>query len=146
MNKVILMGRLTRDVELRQTQQGTLVARLSLAVQKRFDKEQADFINCTAWQKTAEFVSKHFQKGSMIAVCGRIEARSWDDNGSTRYATEVVIEEAYFAGSRSDNNENSARSIPILNNVNRSNTEPTFDEFDAMKFAGTDMSNLPFDN
>lgn len=97
MNKVILMGRLTKDPEIRYTQNNTPVCNFTLAVDRRFSKEkQADFINCQAWQKTAEFISKYFQKGSMIAVVGRIQTRTWEDNeGKKRYITEVIVDEAY---------------------------------------------------
>ena len=105
MNKVILLGHLTKDVEMRQTPNGTNVARFSLAVNRRFSKErQADFINCVAWRQTGEFIARYFQKRSMIAVVGSIQSRSWDgQDGKKQYATEVVVDEAYFAGSKSDN-------------------------------------------
>ena len=103
MNKVILIGRLTKDPEIRYTQNNTPVCSFALAVDRRFSKDkQADFINCQAWQKTAEFISKYFQKGSMIAVVGRIQTRTWEDNeGKKRYITEVIADEAYFTGSKS---------------------------------------------
>ena len=102
MNKVILMGRLTKDPEIRYTQNNTPVCNFTLAVNRRFNADEADFINCQAWQKTAEFISKYFQKGSMIAVVGRIQTRTWEDNeGKKRYITEVIVDEAYFTGSKS---------------------------------------------
>ena len=103
MNKVILIGRLTKDPEIRYTQNNTPVCSFTLAVDRRFSKDkQADFINCQAWQKTAEFISKYFQKGSMIAVVGSIQTRTWEDNeGKKRYITEVIVDEAYFTGSKS---------------------------------------------
>lgn len=104
MNKAILMGRLTKDVEIRQTPNGVSVARFTLAVNRRFAKEgqqQADFINCVAWRQTGEFIARYFQKGSMIAVVGSIQSRSWDgQDGKKQYATEVVVDEAYFTGSK----------------------------------------------
>ena len=108
MNKVILMGRLTRDPEVRYTQtNNTLVASFSLAVNRRFarqgEERQADFINIVAWSKTGEFCSKYFKKGQQVGVIGRIQTRSWDDDqGQKHYVTEVVAEEAYFADSRRD--------------------------------------------
>ena len=106
MNKAILMGRLTKDVEMRQTPNGNSVARFTLAVNRRFAKEgqqQADFINCVAWRQTGEFIARYFQKGSMIAVVGSIQSRSWDgQDGKKQYATEVVVDEAYFTGSRAE--------------------------------------------
>ncbi len=105
MNKVILMGRLTKDVEIRQTPNNLSVARFTIAVNRRFVKDggqQADFINCIAWRKTGEFIARYFQKGSMIAVVGSIQTRSWDGNdGKKQYATEVIVDEAYFTGSKS---------------------------------------------
>lgn len=108
MNKVILMGRLTRDVEMRQTPNGVSLARFSIAVNRRFAgkdaQQQADFINCVAWRQTGEFIARYFQKGSMIAVVGSIQSRSWDGNdGKKQYATEVIVDEAHFTGSKSEN-------------------------------------------
>ncbi len=111
MNKVILMGRLTRDPEVRYTQtNNTLVASFSLAVNRRFTREgdtvTADFFNVTAWSKTGEFVSKYFKKGQQVAVVGRLQNRSWDDqNGQKHYATDVVAEEVYFADSKRSSDE-----------------------------------------
>ncbi len=108
MNKVILMGRLTRDPEVRYTQtNNTLVASFSLAVNRRFAKQgeerQADFINIVAWNKTGEFCSKYFKKGQQVGIIGRIQTRTWDDEqGQKRYVTEVIAEEAYFADSKRD--------------------------------------------
>ena len=106
MNKVILMGRLTRDPEVRYTQtNNTLVSSFSLAVTRRFvaqgQERQADFINVVAWSKLGEFCSKYFKKGQQVGVIGRIQTRSYDDaQGQKRYVTEVVAEEAYFADSK----------------------------------------------
>lgn len=106
MNKVILMGRLTKDPELRYTSgNNTAVCSFTLAVNKRFQKQgeekKADFINCQAWEKNAEFISKYFQKGSQVAVVGRIQTRTWDDNeGKKHYVTEVVVDESYFTESK----------------------------------------------
>lgn len=108
MNKVVLMGRLTRDPEVRYTQtNNTLVASFSLAVNRRFarqgEERQADFINIVAWNKTGEFVSKYFKKGQQVGVIGRIQTRTWDDEqGQKHYVTEVIAEETYFADSRRD--------------------------------------------
>ncbi len=108
MNKVILMGRLTRDPEVRYTQtSNTLVASFSLAVNRRFvrqgEERQADFINCVAWNKTGEFVSKYFKKGQQVGVIGRLQTRTWDDDkGQKHYITEVIVEETYFADSKRD--------------------------------------------
>ena len=107
MNKAILIGRITKDLELRNTQGGTAVTNFGLAVQRRFKGQsgeyETDFINCIAWKGTAEFLAKHFHKGDMIAIVGNIQTRKWDDDKGTHYATEVVIEEAYFCGSKNSN-------------------------------------------
>ena len=107
MNKVILMGRLTRDPETRYSQAAEPVAvtKYSLAVNRRFKREgepDADFFNCTAFGKAAEFAEKYFKKGQMIAVSGRLQNHSWDDQqtGQKRYATDVIIEDQYFAESK----------------------------------------------
>ena len=105
LNKVILMGRLTRDIELRSTPQGISTCSFSMAVDRNFVREgeerNADFINCVAWRQTAEFISKYFKKGNLIAIEGSIQTRSWDDtDGKKRYATEVIVSQAYFAESK----------------------------------------------
>ncbi|MGN0106455.1 MAG: single-stranded DNA-binding protein [Hominilimicola sp.] len=110
MNKALLMGRLTRDVEMRQTPNGVSVARFTLAVNRRFKNAEgnydADFINCVAWRQTGEFISRYSQKGSMIGVVGSIQSRSWDgQDGKKQYATEVNVEEAYFTGSKSESGQ-----------------------------------------
>ncbi|MBQ9280334.1 MAG: single-stranded DNA-binding protein [Clostridia bacterium] len=112
MNKVVLMGRLTRDPEVRYTStNNTLVATFSLAVNRRFarqgEERQADFINIVAWDKTGEFCSKYFKKGQQVGVIGRIQTRNYDDkDGKKVYVTEVVAEEAYFADTRRDGESN----------------------------------------
>ena len=107
MNKVILMGRLTRDPEVRYTQtSNTLVASFSLAVNRRFvrqgEERQADFFNIVAWGKQGEFCSKYFKKGQQVGIIGRLQTRSWDDDKGRHYITEVISEEAYFADSKRD--------------------------------------------
>ena len=108
MNKVILLGRLTRDPEVRYTQtNNTLVTSFTLAVNRRFvrqgEERQADFINIVAWSKLGEFCSKYFKKGQQVGIVGRIQTRNWDDDqGVKHYVTEVVAEEAYFADSKRD--------------------------------------------
>ena len=103
-NKVILGGRLTSDVELKQTPNGVSVAQFSMAVNRKGSKDQTDFINCVAWRNTAEFISKFFRKGSCICIVGSIQTRSWtDNNGQKRYATEVLADEAAFVDGKNDN-------------------------------------------
>ena len=110
LNKVILMGRLTRDPELKYTPSNVAVCSFSIAVDRRYarpgEQRQADFINIVTWRNTAEFVSKYFVKGQMINVCGSLQTRTWDDaQGVKRYATEVVADEVNFCG---DNRNGSA--------------------------------------
>ena len=109
MNKVVLMGRLTKDPDVRYTStNNTLVATFPLAVNRRFAKQgeerQADFINIVAWDKTGEFCSKYFKKGQQVGIIGRLQTRQYDDKDGKRvYVTEVVAEEAYFADSKKEN-------------------------------------------
>ena len=122
MNKCVLMGRLTRDVDVRYTQtNNTMVSNFCLAVNRRFVKEgeerQADFINITAWGKTAEFVSKYFKKGQQVCVIGRIQTRNWeDDQGQKHYVTEVVAEEVYFADNKRETSQDEM-SASTLNDI-----------------------------
>lgn len=106
MNKVVLLGRLTKDPELRHTATGTEVCSFTLAVDRRYKQEgqqQADFINIVAWKKTAEFCGKYFAKGLKVAVSGRLQSRTWDDDqGKKHYVTEVVAEEVDFADGKRD--------------------------------------------
>lgn len=108
MNKIMLIGRLTKDPELRYTQGGTAVASFTLAVDRRFSNQngerETDFINCVAWNKSAEFVANYFHKGKQMALEGRLQVRSYDGNdGQRRWVTEVVAEQVEFVGSKSDN-------------------------------------------
>ncbi len=106
MNKVMLMGRLTRDPEINYSNSAEPLAicRYSLAVNKRFKRDgepDADFINCVAFGKTGEFAEKYFTKGQMVSVVGRLQVRNWEDqNGQKRTSTDVVVEEQFFAESR----------------------------------------------
>ena len=105
MNKVMLLGRLTRDPEIRYSASQVAVTRFSLAVNRRFVKQgeerQADFFNCVSFRSTAEFVSKYFVKGQQMAVVGSLQSRKYDDEtGKSRTVIEVVAEEVYFADSK----------------------------------------------
>lgn len=101
LNNITIMGRLTRDPELRYTQSNTPVASFTLAVDRDFGDKQTDFIDCVAWRGTGEFVDKYFSKGSMAIVSGRLQIRSWtDDNGNKRRSAEVVAENVYFGESK----------------------------------------------
>ena len=106
LNHITLMGRLTRDPELRYTQSQTPVASFTIAVDRDFGsrdggEKQTDFIDCVAWRQTAEFVSKYFTKGSMAVVSGRLQIRDWTDrDGGKRRSAEVVVDNMYFGESR----------------------------------------------
>lgn len=135
-NKVILGGKITADIELKQTQSGVSVCSFSVAVNRRKTAEgeqKADFINCVAWRGIAEFVSKYFRKGSSICVTGSIQTRSWEDqNKQKRYATEVVVEEACFVDSKGEGNDT------------QTSGQPSFANMEAVPFEeGTD-DDLPF--
>lgn len=109
MNKVEFIGRLSKDPEVRYTQNtNTMVASFSIAVKRRFTKEgeqDTDFFNIVAWGKTAEFVSKYFSKGQPIGLVGRIQTKNWEDDKGKHFATEVIAEEVYFAGEKKDTAE-----------------------------------------
>ena len=108
LNKVILMGRLTADPELKYTPSNVAVCSFTIAVDRRYTKpgeqRQTDFINIVTWRNTAEFVSKYFVKGQMINVCGSLQTRTWDDaQCNKRYTTEVVADEVNFCGDNRNN-------------------------------------------
>lgn len=105
MNKVILMGRLTKDPEKRVATSGTSVTSFSLAVERQFKDQngerQTDFINCVAFKHTADFIEKYFVKGQLMAVSGSIQTRTYDgQDGKKNYVTEVIVNEAYFTGDK----------------------------------------------
>ena len=108
LNHIVIMGRLTRDPELRRTGSGIAVASFSVAVDRDFGgrdggEKETDFIDCVAWRQTGEFVSKYFTKGSMIVVSGRLQIRSWTDkDGNKRRTAEVVADNVYFGDSKRD--------------------------------------------
>lgn len=113
MNKVILMGRLAREPEVRYSQgaEPIAVARYTLAVNRRFkrkDELEADFIPCVAFGKAGEFAEKYFKKGQLVAITGRLQVRSLDKDGERRWTTEVIIEEQHFAESKKDSGEGKA--------------------------------------
>ena len=116
LNHIVLMGRLTRDPELRYTQSQTAVASFSLAVERDFggrdgSDKQTDFIDIVAWRQTAEFVSKYFAKGSMAVVSGRLQIREWTDReGGKRRSAEVVADNVYFGETKRSRDENSGSS------------------------------------
>ena len=119
MNKAILVGRLTKDPELKTTGSGVSVCSFTLAINRRFKNAEgnydADFINCVAWRQQAEFISKYFSKGRMVGICGSIQTRTYDrEDGQRVYVTEVVADEVSFVDSKSQSD--SAPTTPAVNN------------------------------
>ena len=118
LNHITIMGRLTRDPELRRTGSGIAVASFTLAVDRDFGgrdggERETDFIDCVAWRQTGEFVSKYFTKGRMAVVSGRLQIRNWTDkDGNKRRTAEVVADNVYFGDSRRDGDTGSAYSAP----------------------------------
>ena len=103
MNKISIMGRITRDPEVRYSQgaEPVAVARYTVAVNRRFKKDEADFIPCVAFGKQGEFAERYLKKGQLVCICGRLQVRNWEDNeGKKRTTVEVVAEEHYFAESK----------------------------------------------
>lgn len=143
MNKVVLMGRLTKEPELRYTpSNNTAVCQFTVAVDRRFktdNQPQADFIPVVAWRQTAEFVSRYFQKGSMIAVQGSIQTGSYEKDGVKRYTVEISADNVSFCGSKSETGTSGAPSTTATT------AAPSFsngglDDFAAM----ADDDDLPF--
>ena len=109
------MGRITQDLEVKQTQTGTSVLSFTVAVQRNFarqgEERQTDFINCVAWRQSAKFITSYFRKGSMIAITGSIQTRNYEDKtGARRTATEVVVNSASFCGSKSETGTGASQS------------------------------------
>ena len=118
MNKIILIGRITRDIEVKTVQSGTAVCSFALAVDRKFkDKDgqrQADFISCVAWRQQAELLGKYFQKGSRVGIIGNLQTRTYDDtNGKKVYVTEVLVDEVEFVESKHEG----SGGIPASNNA-----------------------------
>ena len=111
-NKVILMGRLTRDPEVRHTSTGKAVCSFSIAIDNGYgENRQTDFINCVAWQNQAEFLGRYFTKGMMVIVAGRISTRTWEgQDGKKNYVTEVIANEVNFGESKKSREENNGYS------------------------------------
>ena len=122
MNKAILVGRLTKDPELKTTGSGVSVCSFTIAINRRFKNAEgnydADFINCVAWRQQAEFLSRYFAKGRMVGVVGSIQTRNYEKDGQRVYVTEVVAEEINFVDSKSQNDGASAAPSFANNNSN----------------------------
>lgn len=125
LNCITIMGRLTRDPELRRTGSGIAVASFTVAVDRDFaqdGKKETDFIDCVAWRQTGEFVSKYFKKGSMIVVKGRLQIRNWNDkDGNKRKTAEVVADNCYFGSTKSDSDSSNNNSGYSNNNTGYGN-------------------------
>ena len=103
LNVITIMGRITKDIELRRTNNGTPVASFTVAVDRDFDKGKTDFIECVAWKNTAEFAAKYFAKGRMAVVTGQLQMRDWEDkNGNKRKSAEIIVGSMYFADSKKE--------------------------------------------
>jgi single-strand DNA-binding protein len=139
LNKIFIMGRLTRDPELRYTESGNAVVNFSLACERDFKEKDGsratDFVECIAWRNTAEFVSKRFSKGRMAVVEGRLQMRDWKDkNGNNRRAAEIQVDNIYFGDSKpQDNGSYSGYAAQ----VGKFNSAPQFAEVD-------DEEDVPF--
>ncbi len=142
LNCAVIMGRLTADPELRQTPSGVAVTRFTVAVDRSFvkagEERKADFINVVAWRQTAEFVTRYFSKGSMIAVQGSIQTGSYEKDGVKRSTFEVVADNVSFCGSKSESGTNGAPRTPVAAAPSFSNG--SVDDFAAM----ADDDDLPF--
>ena len=139
MNKVVLVGRLTKDPEIKSTSSQVQFVNFTIAVDRRFKdasgQRQADFISCVAWRQTATFINQYFRRGSKIGVVGSIQTRTYDDaNGQRRYVTEVVVEEAEFVESASASTAPTAPDTSIV---------PDADDSDV--FSGDGNVDLPFE-
>lgn len=148
LNRAILMGRITKSPELKTTPNGVPVIQISIAVDRDYtpkgQEKQTDFINVVAWRGTAEFIAKHFEKGQLIALAGSIQTRSYTDNqGNKRSVTEVIADQAYFAGSKKESGnrasrESGADTVPAYESRLPAEALGDFEEID------TDDSELPF--
>lgn len=108
LNKVILMGRFTKDPELKSTPQGVSVCRFRLGVTRNYksgDTYESDFIDCVAWRNTAEFISRYFKKGNLVCVEGSLQSRNWEQDGQKRYAVDVVVDNTYFVESKKSSDQ-----------------------------------------
>lgn len=151
-NRVVLVGRITKDPMMRKTQSGTSVVSFTIAVNRRVQNQdqQADFIGCVAWNKTADFMAQYVKKGSLLGVEGRIQTRNYDDaSGKKVYVTEVVAESVQFLESKKDA-QSAGSYVPTANNADESgyqpdttttNYESDFSSADTLDIASDD---LPF--
>ena len=153
LNQIIIMGRLTRDPELRRTGSGIPVASFCVAVDrdwpnKETGEKETDFINCVAWRQKAEFVNYYFRKGSLVVVSGRLQIRKWTDNdGNNRTTAEIVAENLYFGESKKDKSDAGQvsatpyASVPYYSPFNKNGVKPAVTDF---AMFDDDDAQLPF--
>ena len=150
LNRIDIMGRLTRDPELRHTQSQTPVASFTLAVDRDFGgrdggERQTDFIDCVAWRQTAEFVSKYFQKGSMAVVSGRLQIRDWTDrDGGKRRTAEVVVDNIYFGESRRSRDDSVGSYSAPSYSYDSGSSKSSSSSYGGFQELDGDESDLPF--
>ena len=146
LNHIVIMGRLTRDPELRRTGSGIAVASFTVAVDRDFGKnengeKETDFIDCVAWRQTGEFVSKYFTKGRMAVVSGRLQIRSWTDkDGNKRRTAEVVADNVYFGDSKRDGESGGFNAAPAFGGYSAPAAAPASD----FAMLDDDDAQLPF--
>jgi single-strand DNA-binding protein len=138
LNHITIMGRLTRDPELRRTGSGVAVASFTVAVDRDFStnggEKETDFIDCVAWRQTGEFVDKYFSKGRMIVVSGRLQIRSWTDkDGNKRRTAEVVADNVYFGDSKNDTGNQNAAYTGFV----KAENVPSNNDFELLEDDGT---------
>ena len=146
-NKVILIGNMTADPELKQTTAGLSVCTFTIAVNRRYNKgeqgqQNVDFINIVTWRQNAEFASRYFKKGNSVLVCGQLQTRTWTDNqGQKRYATDVVADEVSFAG-----NSNGSNNAPGVGGGNNTYTPDAYATPSFNSASGASFEEIPGDD
>ena len=151
LNKVILMGRITTDLELKKTSSGISVTSFSIAVDRTYVKQgeerKTDFINCVAWNKQAEFICKYFGKGSLIAIEGEIQTRQYQaKDGSNRHITEIVISNVYFTGERREQNNSGYNSYAPANNQPVYQQAPVQEQQTSYSNGTSDFEEMPLND
>ena len=152
LNHITIMGRLTRDPELRRTGSGIAVASFTLAVDRDFggrdgSERETDFIDCVAWRQTGEFVSKYFTKGRMAVVSGRLQIRSWTDkDGNKRRTAEVVADNVYFGDSKRDEQGGNSYSGNSYGNYGSAPAAPAYSGYSAPSAPASDFAMLDDDD
>ena len=147
MNRVMLVGRLTKDLEKRITGTGTPFLYFTVAINRRVSagkEPQADFINCVAWEKTAELMAQYLSKGSRVGVEGRITSRNYEKDGARVFITEVVAERVEFLDSKPSSGQSIEERIPTYTPEQDFDTSPSFDEAFSMEAFDASDEDLPF--